>query len=242
MYCILKKIKFICLLIIGLSTFCFAGVNGNEHSFSKDNFYTSLGSGVIIPNDTSFEETGSAVIGGLTVNSISGDIKYDTGYQISGIVGYDISKNFAFETELLYTNFDYDKIDVSASGTITGTGSGVTFALGSFDIDGNISAFSMLFGPKVSFELIENLGGYLGGSIGFTSYNEDVKSIAADTTLAYEEDNVEFSSKFKAGLNYSLDNNISLQSDYGFNFVSATYDIYDNLTTNSFTGRFNYSF
>mgnify|MGYP001173502702 CR=1 FL=1 len=234
--------KFLSPFVIGLSIFCFTDVNGNEYSFSKDNFYLSLGSGVIVPYDTSFEETGSAVVGGLTINSISGDIKYDTGYQISGIIGYDINKNFAFETELLYSNFDYDSVDVNAAGTITGTGAAVTFNIGSFDIDGNISAFSMLFGPKFSFELIENLEGYLGGSVGFTSYNEDVKSIAADTTLSYEEDNVEFSSKFKAGLNYSVDDNISLQFDYGFNYVSASYDIYDDFTANSFTARFNYSF
>ena len=234
--------KFLCPLIVGLSTFCFSDVNGNEHLFSKDNFYISLGSGVIAPYDQSFEETGSAVIGGLTINSISGDIIYDAGYQISGIIGYDISQNFAFETELLYSNFDYDSIDINLAGTITGTGAAVAFNVGSFDIDGNLSSFSMLFGPKVSFNLIDNLGGYLGGSVGFTSLNEDVKSIAADTTLAYEEDYLLFSSKLKAGLNYLVDDKISLQFDYGFNYVSATEDIYDSFKANSFTARFNYSF
>ena len=72
--------------------------------FSKDIFYLSLGSGVFVPYDPSFEETGTAVVGGLTINSIR-DIKFDTGYQISGIVGYDITKISAFETELLYTKF-----------------------------------------------------------------------------------------------------------------------------------------
>ena len=100
----------------------------------------------------------------------------------------------------------------------------------------------MLFGPKVNFNLIDNLGGYLGGSVGFTSYNVDIKSIAADTTLASEEDYLEFSSKFKAGLNYSVDENISLQFDYGFNYVVAGEDIYDDFTANSLTARFNYSF
>lgn len=235
--------RFLYTIIFGLSSFCYTNVNGNEHSFSKDNFYISLGSGVFVPYDLSFEETGSATIGGLTINSISGDIKFDTGYQISGIIGYDITKNFAFETELLYTNFDYDEIDIDLAGTLTGTGAAVAFNVGSFDIDGNLSSFSMLFGPKVNFNLIGNLGGYLGGSVGFTSMNEDVKSIAADTTLAYEEDYLLFSSKFKAGLNYSVDDNISLQFDYGFNHIAAPDDIYDDsFKANSFTARFNYNF
>ena len=235
--------KSLCTLFFCLSALCYTNVNGNEHSFSTNNFYISLGSGVFLPYDLSFEETGSATIGGLTINSISGDIKFDTGYQISGIIGYDITKNFAFETELLYTNFDYDEIDIDLAGTITGTGAAVTFNVGSFDIDGNLSSFSMLFGPKVNFNLIDNLGGYLGGSVGFTSMNEDVKSIAADTTLAYEEDYLLFSSKFKAGLNYSVDDNISLQFDYGFNHIVATDDIYDeSFKANSFTARFNYNF
>lgn len=239
---IFDKLKFFWFPVIGFSTFCFSSVDGNEHSFSKDDFYISLGGGVLLPNDVSFEVTGSEQIGGLTLNSISGDIKYDTGYQLSGIIGYDINEDFAFETELIYTNFDYDQVDVSASGTITGTGAAVSFGVGSFDIDGDISAFSMLFGPKVNFNLIDNLGGYLGGSVGFTSYNVDIKSIAADTTLASEEDYLEFSSKFKAGLNYSVDENISLQFDYGFNYVVAGEDIYDDFTANSLTARFNYSF
>ena len=134
--------KSLCILLFGLSTFCYTNVNGNEHSFSKNNFYMSLGSGVFVPYDLSFEETGSATIGGLTINSISGDIKFDTGYQISGIIGYDITKNFAFETELLYTNFDYDEIEIDLAGTITGTGAAVAFNVGSFDIDGNLSSFS----------------------------------------------------------------------------------------------------
>ena len=99
----------------------------------------------------------------------------------------------------------------------------------------------MLFGPKVNFNLIDNLGGYLGGSLDFLQCRYS-KVFAADTTLASEEDYLEFSSKFKAGLNYSVDENISLQFDYGFNYVVAGEDIYDDFTANSLTARFNYSF
>ena len=68
-----------------------------------------------------------------------------------------------------------------------------------------------------------------------------LKVYAADTTLAYEEDYLLFSSKLKAGLNYSVDENISLQFDYGFNHIEAPDDIYDSFKANSFTARFNYS-
>ena len=64
--------------------------------------------------------------------------------------------------------------------------------------------------------------------------NEDVKSIAGLLTLAYEGT---LSSKLKAGLNYSVDENISLQFDYGFNHIEAPDDIYDSFKANSFTRR-----
>ena len=45
---------------------------------------------------------------------------------------------------------------------------------------------------------------------------------ALDTTLAYEEDYFSFHQSF----NYSVDDNISLQFDYGFNHIVATDDIH----------------
>ena len=73
---------------------------------------------------------------------------------------------------------------------------------GSFDVMG-ISAFSMIFGPTLDFDVYENLEFLLGGGIGFSSYNDEVKSIGG-VTLGYDEDYTRFSSKFKTGANYSF--------------------------------------
>ena len=57
---------------------------------------------------------------------------------------------------------------------------GVTFtgaASRSYDIDGSISAFSMIFGPSFDFDVSNNLEFLVGGGIGFSSYNDEVKSV-----------------------------------------------------------------
>ena len=86
----------------------------------------------------------------------------------------DLNDYLSFETELGYSNFDYDKVNLTVGGTATS--GGVTFtgaASRSYDIDGSISAFSMIFGPHLILK--NNLENFVGGGIGFSSYNDEVK-------------------------------------------------------------------
>ena len=64
----------------------------------------------------------------------------------------------SFESELGYTSFDYDQVDVTVGGTASAGGTTFTGAASrSYDVDGSISAFSMIFGPVIDFDIMENL-------------------------------------------------------------------------------------
>ena len=150
------------------------------------------------------------------------------------MAGYRINDFLSFETELGYTNFDYDKLQGTSAFNITSGGQTFSATLGgSFDVDGSISAFSMIFGPTLDFDVYENLEFLLGGGIGFSSYNDEVKSIGGVTTK-YDEDYTRFSGKFKTGANYSFTQQTYVQT-YGFNYVdSGIENLSSDFTAHSF--------
>ena len=46
----------------------------------------------------------------------------------------------------------------------------------------------MIFGPSFDFDVSNNLEFLVGGGIGFSSYNDEVKSVGGSTGLSYDED------------------------------------------------------
>ena len=82
-------------------------------------------------------------------------------------------------------------------------------------------------------DIYENLEFLLGGGIGFSSYNDEVKSIGG-VALGYDEDYTRFSGKFKTGANYSFTQQTYLQATYGFNYVDSNIE---NLTSSDFTAH-----
>ena len=230
------------LSILAISSLPFVS-QADTYSVS-DKFYVGLGSGIISPNDVELEASANSTTNGLTFSAAAtGEFTFDNGYQITGLAGYRINDFFSFETELGYTNFDYDKLQGTSVFNITSGGQTFSATLGgSFDVDGSISAFSMIFGPTLDFDVYENLEFLLGGGIGFTSYNDEVKSIGG-VTVGYDEDYTRFSGKFKTGANYSFTQQTYLQATYGFNYVdSGIENLTDNFTAHSFNAKLVFNF
>ena len=129
----------------------------DNHSFSNlsKNVYIGLGGGIIVPNDVDINVSAAATINGVALSAnVSGEFEFDNGYEINGLVGYRITDYLSLETEMGYSKFDYDKVNVTGGGTATS--GGVTFtgtASTSYDIDGSISSFSMIFGPMLDFDI-----------------------------------------------------------------------------------------
>ena len=229
------------LSIIAISSLPFVS-QANTYNVS-DNFYIGLSAGMISPNDVEIDVSAGTYDGVTFTDGFKGEYVFDNGYQITGLLGYRFNEYLSFETELGYSKFDYDRLNVTAGGTATSGGVSVTYGTGSFDIDGSISAFSMIFGPTVDFDVYENLELLLGGGIGFTSYNDEVNSVGASTGLSYDEDNTEFSAKFKTGANYSFTEQTYVQATYGFNFINSGIDNYtDDFTAHSFNAKLVFNF
>ena len=231
------------LSIIAISSLPFVS-QADTYNVS-DNFYVGLGAGMISPNDVDINVSGAGTVNGVALSGgITGEFEFDNGYQINGLLGYRINDYLSFETELGYTKFDYDKVNLTVGGTATS--GGVTFtgaASTSYDIDGSISAFSMIFGPTLDFDVYENFELLLGGGIGFASYNDEIKSVGGSTGLSYDEDSTDFAAKFKTGANYSFTEQTYLQATYGFNYINSGVDNFtDDFTAHSFNANLVFNF
>ncbi len=229
------------VLIFILSASLFPFLSSADTYSISDRYYIGFGGGVILPEDVDINKTEAGVVNGVTFSAnLAGTFKFDNGYQISGLIGYRFNEYLSFESELGYTSFDYDQVDVTVGGTATVGGTTFTGAASrSYDVDGSISAFSMIFGPVIDFDIMENLEFLLGGGIGFSSYNDEIKSVGGSTGLSYDEDFTNFTSKFKTGLNYSLSPKSYVQLEYGYNYVDSSIENYsEDFGAHSLGGKF----
>ena len=212
----------IILGLLSLNLFIPIFVVADTYSASEK-FYFGIGGGIISPNDVDINVKTAGTINGVTFSAnIDGEFQFEDGYQISGILGYRLSDSLSLETDISYSQFDYDKVNLTVGGTaISG---GVTFtgnANSSYVVDGTISAFSMIFGPSFDYDLNRQIELLFGGGIGFASHNDEIKSVGNSTGLSYDQDQTDFAAKFKTGFNYSIDIDTFFQGEYGFNYVNS---------------------
>ncbi len=234
MFFIKKKYLFPAIFLIPFS------ISADTYSVN-DKLYFGIGGGMIIPNDVEIKTTTALTVNDVAFSAnIDGEFEFDNGIQIAGLFGYRLSDSLSFESEIGYSMFDYDKLNLTVGGTATS--GGVTFtgaANSSYVVDGSITAFSMLFGPSFDFDFNRKVELVLGGGIGFASYTDEIKSVGNSVGLSYNEDQTDFAAKLKGGLNYSLDSKSFIQGDYGFNFVDSSIDNYtEDFTAHSFSAKF----
>ena len=133
----------------------------------NDKLYFGIGGGIISPTEVEIKTTTAQTANNVTFSAnIDGEFEFETGYQITGLVGYRLSDSLSFESEIGYSMFDYDKLNLTVGGTATS--GGVTFTGGassSHVVDGSISAFSMVFGPSFDFDFNRKVEFVLGGGI-----------------------------------------------------------------------------
>ena len=211
----------------------------------NNNLYLGLNTGVFSPNDVDFRTSGSGIVNGVSYSaSIAGTLKFDNGFQLGGLIGYRLSDFLAIESELAFINFDYDKLDLTASGTAAVGGTTFTgTANTTYEVEGDISSFSIIFGPVLDLDIRENIEFFVGGGIGFSKYNDEVKSVGGSTGLSYDEDFTDFAAKFKTGVNYSLSRSSFLQLEYGYNFVDSGIENFsEDFSANSFNARFVFNY
>ncbi len=240
--------KFLLALLIAIIPL--TSNSDDKINIGKD-FYIGFGGGFISPNDVDSKSlsTSATTFDGASYTASADNglfkISFDSGYQISGLLGYRILDWLGFETELSYSSFDYDKLTIGNGANITITRGSTTNtynANASIDVEGDVSAFSMIFGPVLDYDLSNNFEIFGGGGIGFASYEEDVKSLNSDTGYASTYEATEFASKIKAGFNYFVNDFAHIQFEYGYNYVDSENDIFESFDAHSYMGRAVFNF
>ena len=108
-----------------LSVIAFAAlpyaIQADTYSVS-DKFYIGLGAGIISPNDVDINISAGTYEGVTFSDGITGEWVFENGFQITGLLGFRLNDSFSFETELGYSKFDYDKLNLTVGGTATSGG------------------------------------------------------------------------------------------------------------------------
>ena len=175
----------------------------------KNNFYLSVGGGLVFPSDVE----GDSTLGGTAY-----DVKYDT--DNTGLFSVGIGKAFNdFRVE-----FNYSQATVeSDTFSVTSGGAGVTASI-TPALESDVKSY-MIYGYK-DFPNETKFTPYAGVGLGIGSFSaKDQTATVAGTAFKFEGgDESVFSFSFKGGASYEIANNTSIYSEAMYqNF--ASYDI-----------------
>jgi len=136
-----------------------------------------------------------AEVEGLTVES-------DTGYSLSGFVGYSKNKG-RIEMETSYQTNDLDKLGVEGYGEV--------------GIDGDVSSISMLFNGYIDFTNSSSVTPYIGAGLGIARVEISKVDVPGygDLTTKSVDDTV-FAYQIGTGLLFKINDNIALDFKYRY--------------------------
>lgn len=163
---------------------------------AQSGFYAGVAGGGSIVLDQSFE---TDVLQGLVVLQNAGDIdvSYDTGYNISGHVGYQIDTNIRIETELGYSTaggerqFTFDDVEAES--------------------DQDLEILQVTAGIFLDLWPLGVVVPYVGGGIGYANVtvdNDDFGEAEQDVFMAFAE----------GGVPYTLSPSLALVPSARFNW------------------------
>jgi len=172
-------------------------------------FYVGLSTGVLIPNDTDQKVTGTIL--GLPVSG-AGKLHYKPGIIVDALVGYHINPYVAAEVDLAYARYEYDEIKgVLTVGPLTVNRS--TF-------DGNVQYWMGFVNAIVTPLGRSGFSPYIGGGIGFSSYEAKINSISNPIVgvarINSTTTNTDFAANAIAGFNYAVSDNVAVGARYRF--------------------------
>lgn len=156
----------------------------------------------------------AAVRGGAGWDSINiSNVNFDTGYGITGALGYDVSisdlDQFRVRGEV---EFGYASVSANIqSGVVSGTD--------------KIDSIPLMFNGIFDFYVTEQFYLYGGGGLGALFSNENVTANAPGVVVWGTGSSVQFCTQLRAGLGYKITEMIALEAGYRF-LVAAPFDSY----------------
>jgi len=209
----------------------------NAQTANVGDFYLGLNAGVLIPDDMSFNVPGTNIGGGETITA-SGHFTFDTGAAAGLLVGCHVTEWLAVEGDFQYGVVDFKSL------TGSGTATGPIAASGSFNVsvDGYADTYTFLANAIIAPLKLNPWHGfspYIGGGVGFTTWDGDIDSISANgATAAVNSSHIEtdLAADAVAGIDFALIPQLSIGARYQFLYVDLG-DIIRGASNGNFTGH-----
>jgi Opacity protein and related surface antigens len=174
-------------------------------------WYAGIETGLVMVSDIGV--SAGVTAGGFTITG-SGDISFDNGMSVGGIIGHKVNDWVALELEASYLSVDYK--DISGSITVSDGTSSVTVS-GAETVDGDITAFAglvnVLLTPKIDDS--GTFKPFVGAGLGFLDYDDEVSRIGT-TSVTSKESNTAFAYQFKTGMDIAVNENVALGIAYTY--------------------------
>lgn len=175
----LKTLAVTACAVVALSTPALAEEAKNE------GVYISAGGGASFLRDSILEEAG-----------VQADAEFDTGFAVSGAVGYRFAEGFRIEAELGYREHDLDNIANVA-------------------VESKVSALSAMANAYYDIQTDLGFTPYVGAGLGISQVEVDPVSVAG-ITLTNKEDDTVFAYAAMAGINVPLTDEVALGFEYKY--------------------------
>lgn len=181
---------------------------------SNGNTYAKLSGGAIIPEDI------DGTVGGST-----GTLTFDTGWTVSGAIGYRLSQWVSIEGEVGYLDASLDKFK---------------FGGVDYNLDGDFSSVLGL----VNLNLHPSTGAfdpYIGAGIGAAHSKIDLNSING-TPVNESDSSTDFAAQGTVGLNYAVSAGTSIGAQYRYLWTDTGGNGTDAFTAHSVTAHVTVAF
>lgn len=179
--------------------------------------------------DTYFKLSGGALVfedlkgsaGGVPVK-----IELETGWTVSGAVGYHLNPNVALELELSYLTADFDSGTAGGGGTVP--------------IDGDLSSFLTMVNAHFHANPGGNFDPYFGAGIGAAFSDLKVNSIGG-VPANIDDSSTDLALQGTAGINMALGGG-KLGAQYRYIWTDTGGSSSDEITAHAFTLHYVFSF
>ncbi len=171
---------------------------------AKAQWYVSANAGGTILSDADITDTAA-------IGSFTGEVGFDTGFGVSGAVGYAYGA-LRFEGEISYRKNDLGDLQVNS---LTLGGTTISGALGTFALDGDTTALGFMANGWYDFATGTPWVPFVGAGVGGAKINIDIESIGG-LAFGYDESDTVLAYQAGAGLGYKVTPKTTVSLSYRF--------------------------
>ncbi len=171
---------------------------------AKAQWYVSANAGGTILSDADITDTAA-------IGSFTGEVGFDTGFGVSGAVGYAYGA-LRFEGEISYRKNDLDDLQVNS---LTLGGTTISGVLGTFALEGDTTALGFMANGWYDMDTGTPWVPFVGAGLGIAKINIDIESVAGIPTI-YDESDTVFAFQVGAGVGYKVTPTTTVSLSYRF--------------------------